>query len=47
VISGEHGIGTQAQVLPSRWRTPVKMISCDASRRAFDPNDILNPGTVI
>src|SRR4051812_27335975 len=47
VISGEHGIGTTKRKYFLALEDPVKIDLMRRIKAAFDPNDILNPGTVI
>ncbi|HYD09713.1 MAG TPA: FAD-linked oxidase C-terminal domain-containing protein [Acidimicrobiales bacterium] len=46
VISGEHGIGTTKRKYFLELEDPVKLDVLRRIKAAFDPNDILNPGTV-
>ena len=46
VISGEHGIGTTKKKYFLELEDPVKVDLMRAIKRAFDPNGILNPGTL-
>jgi glycolate oxidase len=47
VISGEHGIGTTKRKYFLALEDPVKLDLMRRIKAAFDPNDILNPGTVL
>lgn len=47
VISGEHGIGTTKRKYFLELEDPVKLDLLRRIKLAFDPNGILNPGTVI
>ncbi|MER3452233.1 MAG: FAD-binding oxidoreductase [Acidimicrobiia bacterium] len=46
-ISGEHGIGTQKKRYFLELEDPVKLELMRRIKRAFDPDGILNPGTLI
>jgi glycolate oxidase len=46
VISGEHGVGTTKRKYFLALEDPVKIDLMRRIKSAFDPNDILNPGTV-
>ena len=46
VISGEHGIGTTKRTYFLALEDPVKVALMRRIKAAFDPNDILNPGTI-
>jgi glycolate oxidase len=46
VISGEHGIGLTKRKYFLELEDPVKLDLLRRIKHAFDPNDILNPGTV-
>jgi glycolate oxidase len=46
VISGEHGIGVTKRKYFLALEDPVKLDLMRRIKAAFDPNDILNPGTV-
>jgi glycolate oxidase len=45
-ISGEHGIGTAKRQYFLELEDPVKVELMRRIKHAFDPNDILNPGTL-
>lgn len=47
VISGEHGIGVTKRTYFLELEDPVKIQLMRRIKAAFDPNDILNPGTVL
>jgi glycolate oxidase len=47
VISGEHGIGTTKRKYFLELEDPVKLDLLRRIKTAFDPNGILNPGTVL
>jgi glycolate oxidase len=45
-LSGEHGIGnTKAEFFPLEWN-PATIAAMQAVKRAFDPQNILNPGKI-
>lgn len=45
-LSGEHGIGnTKAAFFPLEW-SPATIAAMQAVKRAFDPQNILNPGKI-
>ncbi|MEA2108942.1 MAG: FAD-linked oxidase C-terminal domain-containing protein, partial [Pseudomonadota bacterium] len=45
-LSGEHGIGnTKAAFFPMEW-SPATIAAMQAVKRAFDPQNILNPGKI-
>lgn len=46
-ISGEHGLGTEKRKYFLELEDPVKIDLMRRIKHAFDPNDTLNPGTVI
>ncbi|HVM53312.1 MAG TPA: FAD-linked oxidase C-terminal domain-containing protein [Acidimicrobiales bacterium] len=46
VISGEHGIGTTKRTYFLALEDPVKVALMRRIKAAFDPNNILNPGTI-
>lgn len=43
-ISGEHGIGLKRKALLKHYADPVELNLMKAVKKAFDPNNILNPG---
>jgi glycolate oxidase len=45
-ISGEHGIGTTKKKYFLELEDPTKIELMRAIKAAFDPHDILNPGTI-
>jgi len=45
-LSGEHGIGVKRKTYLAGLINPVELGLMKALKRAFDPNDILNPGKV-
>jgi glycolate oxidase len=45
-ISGEHGIGTQKAAFLAELEDPVKLDLMRRIKAAFDPQGILNPGTI-
>ena len=47
VISGEHGIGITKRRYFLELEDPVKVALLRRIKAAFDPHDILNPGTVL
>ena len=47
VISGEHGIGVTKRKYFLALEDPVKIDLMRRIKSAFDPNDILNPGTLL
>jgi len=46
-ISGEHGIGTEKRHLFLELTDPAKVAIMRRIKAAFDPNGILNPGTLL
>jgi glycolate oxidase len=46
-ISGEHGLGTEKRAYFLELEDPVKLDLMRRIKAAFDPNGILNPGTVL
>jgi FAD/FMN-containing dehydrogenase len=47
VISGEHGIGTEKKKYFLELEDPNKVALMRRIKAAFDPNRILNPGTLL
>jgi glycolate oxidase len=45
-ISGEHGIGTEKKPYYAELEQPPKLALMRRIKAAFDPDDILNPGTI-
>ena len=45
-ISGEHGIGTEKRSYLAELEDPVKLDLMRRIKAAFDPQGILNPGTI-
>ena len=46
-ISGEHGIGTAKRRWYLELEDPAKLALQRRIRAAFDPNGVLNPGTLL
>jgi FAD/FMN-containing dehydrogenase len=46
-ISAEHGIGVQKRDQLPRYKSVLEMELMRTLKRAFDPNNILNPGKVV
>jgi glycolate oxidase len=45
-VSGEHGIGTEKRAYLAELEDPGKLALMGRIKAAFDPNGILNPGTI-
>jgi len=45
-VSGEHGIGTEKRAYLTELEDPGKLALMSRIKAAFDPNGILNPGTI-
>jgi FAD/FMN-containing dehydrogenase len=46
-ISAEHGIGRYKRELLRSVKSDIELDLMRRIKRAFDPNDILNPGRVL
>jgi FAD/FMN-containing dehydrogenase len=46
-ISAEHGLGLAKNAQIARYKSAEEIAAMRALKRAFDPNDILNPGKVL
>jgi glycolate oxidase len=46
-LTGEHGIGTAKRELMHRVFSPFELATFRAIKRAFDPDDLLNPGVML
>jgi glycolate oxidase len=47
VISGEHGIGSEKMKYYLELEQPAKLALMRRIKAAFDPNGILNPGSLL
>jgi glycolate oxidase len=45
-LSGEHGIGLKRKKTLAKLIDPVELELMRAIKKAFDPNNILNPGKI-
>jgi glycolate oxidase len=46
-LSGEHGIGSKRKDYMSLFAAPAELELYRAIKRAFDPNNIMNPGKIV
>ena len=47
VLSGEHGVGLEKRKFMSKQFTPDDLDHQSRARRAFDPDNVMNPGKVL